>query len=143
MNDAVLVSVKELDGILDSEHMIGLLFVDLVDDGGQGRGFARASRSGYQYDSVAQVDDLVQFGRQIERFQVWNLSGNYTHHDGTSTTLHENVHAKPIGAGHTVGHIRAPAFLQLLNGVVVAADEIGPVARGVVNREGRSRSGGR
>src|ERR1017187_697766 len=141
MNDAVLVGVEELYGILDGKHVIGLLFIDLVDYGGQGRGFAGTGRSRDQYDSVAQVDDLVQFGGQVERFQVGNLSWDYTHHDGTGTPLHEDVDAKAIGAGHTVGHIAGTAFLQVLNGMLVVADQIGRDAPGVVNGEDTSRSG--
>jgi hypothetical protein len=37
MDNAVFVGVQELDGILDGEHMIGLLFVNFVDDSRQGR----------------------------------------------------------------------------------------------------------
>jgi hypothetical protein len=100
MNDAVLVAVEKLDGILDREHVIKLLFVDLVDDGRQGRGFAGAGRSGHQYDSIAQTRRSCSI-----RTASGAIPGrepycrNHPHHDGTGTTLHKTLTRNRLAPG--------------------------------------------
>ena len=83
MNDAVLVTMQELDGIFDGEHVVELLLIDLVDDCGQRGRLAGTGRPGDQHDSVAQVHDLPQLSGQVQRFEVRNLGGNYAHDNGT------------------------------------------------------------
>src|SRR5450631_4745670 len=136
------MGMQKLYGIFDGEHVIRLLFINLVDDRRQGSRFAGAGGAGHEHDSIAEADDLAQYGWQVERIEIWDLSGNYAHHDGTGTALHEDIHTKPVGTGQTVGHIAGTAFLQVLNRMLVIAHQIGRNSPGVVAGENTCRSGG-
>src|SRR5580658_2312277 len=142
VNDAVFVRVQELDGVFYGEHVIKLLFIDFVDDGRQGRRFARAGWAGYQHDSVAQIHNFFQLGGQVQGFVGWDLTGNHAHHDGTGAALHEDVDPKPIGTRQTVGHITGTERLQVIDRQLVVADQIGCNATRVLTGEGSGRAGG-
>src|SRR3984957_18072676 len=98
MNNAVLVRMEELDGILDREHMTKLLLINFVDNRSQGGRFAGTSRARHQYDSIAKRHNLLQFGRQVQRFEVRDFAGNYAHYDGARAALHEDINSKPVRA---------------------------------------------
>ena len=55
MNRGVLVRMQEFDRVFDRDDVIGLLFVDLVQDRGQCRRFAAPRWSGNEHDAIAQV----------------------------------------------------------------------------------------
>ena len=58
----LVVRVEVLDQVFDGDDVDGLVLVDLVDDRGEGRGFAGARGPGHEDDPVALVGDLVQLG---------------------------------------------------------------------------------
>src|SRR5882762_7079945 len=141
MNDAVLVRMQKLYGILDGQHVIGLLSINLVDDSRKRRRFAGASRARHQHNPITQADNLPQFGRQVQRFEVWNFAGDYSHHHGAGAALHEDVDPKPIRTRQAVGHIARTEFLQVVNCILVAAHEIGRYAPSILTRQGTDRTG--
>src|ERR1700730_8986559 len=133
--------MQELYGIFDREYVIGLLFINFVDDSRQRRRFAGAGRTRHQHDSIAQLYYLPQFGRQVQRREVWDLTGNYTHHDSTGAALHKYVDPKSMCTRQAVGYVAGTEFLQVINRLLVTANEIGPNAPGIVIREDSCRSG--
>ena len=57
VHDALLVGVQVLDGVLDGDHVLVALAVDLVEHGRQGRRLARARRSGHEDQAAGLVAD--------------------------------------------------------------------------------------
>jgi len=62
VDDAPLVAVHELDGILDREDVLGARAVDLVDHGGERRRFAGARRARYEHEATGKLGKRVQAG---------------------------------------------------------------------------------
>ena len=133
--------MQELYGIFDREHVIGLLFINFVDDSRQGGRFAGAGGACHQHDCIAQLHNLPQFGRQVQRCEVWDLTRNYPHHDGAGAALHKYVDPKPMCTRQAVGHVAGTELLQVINRLLVAANEIGPNAPRIVIRKDSRRSG--
>src|SRR5258708_16042311 len=118
--------MQELYGIFDGEHVIGLLFINFVDDSRQRGRLAGAGRARHQHDSIAQLYYLPQFIRQIQSCEVWDLTRNYPHHDGAGAALHKYVDPKPMCTRQAVGHVAGTELLQFINRLLVAPDEIRP-----------------
>ena len=103
MNRGALVAVEKLNGILDGKDMDGFLFVHLVDNRGQGRGFAGAGRSGDQHDAVAQGADFGELGREAQVAEIGDAVGDDTHDDSATSALAENVDAETGNLVKAVG----------------------------------------
>ena len=59
MDGGLLVVVHEFHRVFYSEDVVGLFFVDFVQDCRERRGLAGARRTGHQHDAVAEVCDLA------------------------------------------------------------------------------------
>src|SRR2546426_391091 len=55
MNGAILVRVEELDRVFDGDDVVGVLLIDLINDGSQGRRLARTGGAGDQHNASAQI----------------------------------------------------------------------------------------
>src|SRR5436189_4994882 len=94
VDNAILVRVKKLDWILNRENVIGMQFVDQINNRCQRRRLSRASWPCHQHNTIAQPSDIMQLHRQIQLLEGRNFAGNYPHHDDTSTALHEGIDAE-------------------------------------------------
>ncbi len=112
VDDAVLVHVHELDGILDGQDVVVALAVDLVDHGRQRCGFAGASWSRDQHQTARLVAQLAHHGGQAKLVERLDLEGNQTKHGRRGATLVEHVGAEAGQAFQSEGEVEFEAFLE-------------------------------
>ncbi len=137
MNGAILVRVEELDRVFDGDDVVGVLLIDLINDGSQGRRLARTGGAGDQHNASAQIHHIGQLLREVKRFKTRNGSGNHPHYDCTTATLHENVDSETSGTWQPVGDIACALLPQCGQSVLVLPDQVGGNALGVIGRESR------
>ncbi len=94
VNRRVVVLMEKLYRVFDGDDVIGLGFVNPIDDRRQRRTLAAARRPGHQHDSVFQFNDLAQLLRQVEIFKARRPRRNYAHDDRMRAALFEDVDAK-------------------------------------------------
>src|SRR6266705_1928424 len=75
VDNAILVRVKKLDWVLNRENVIGMQFVDQINNCGQRRRLSRAGWPGHQHNTVAQPSDILQLHRQIQLLKLGTLPG--------------------------------------------------------------------
>src|SRR5437667_2353796 len=80
VDQAFLRLVNELDRVLDGEDVALLVFVDLVDHGGERRGLARARGTGDEDDAARLIDDLREDLWCPQLFERQDLRGDRAHH---------------------------------------------------------------
>src|ERR1700682_3683697 len=105
MDGGILVLVQELNRILDSNDVIELCLVNEIDDSGQRRTLATASRTRYQHDPILQFDNLAQLVGQIKVVKARRARRNHSHDNRVGPTLFENIDAKTAQTGHPKGKI--------------------------------------
>src|SRR5712691_10251508 len=78
-------------GSSNRQDVVGLLLVDLVQDGRQRGGFSCADRPGHQHDARAKLRDRRKLRGQTQSGEVGNGVGDDAHHDGAGAALAEDV----------------------------------------------------
>ena len=136
VNGGLLVAVQKFDGIFDGQDVKGLVFVHLVDDGGERGGFSRSGGAGDQDDAVAEVHDIFELRRKVQLFETGNTIGNHAHDDGVAAALAKDIDAEAGDAGKPIGEIGGAILLQFADRMVVLAhDVVGDEAR-VIRAQG-------
>ena len=132
MNGGAFVVVQELDGIFDGDDMVVFLAIDAVEQHGESGRLAGSSRAGDEYDAIAQFGHIGQVRRQTKRSKVRDGGGYYTHHDGATAALDEDVDAEASHAGQAVGNVAGSVFAESGNRLLVVADQVGSEMAGVI-----------
>src|SRR6267378_1205395 len=114
VDQALFRLVHEFDRVLDGEDVALLVFVELVDHGGERRGLARARGPGHQDDAARLIDDLGEDLGCPEFFERQDLRGDRAHHRRRPAVLHEGVDAKARKARYREGEIALEIFLVVL-----------------------------
>jgi len=76
VDQALLVVVHELDGVLDGHDVLGALAVDLVHHGREGGGLAGARRAGDEDEALGAIRELLHDGGQAQLLEGANLDGD-------------------------------------------------------------------
>ena len=71
IDEAALAAVHEFHRVLDGQHMLVVVFVDVVDHRRQGRALARAGRPRHQHQSSRQGGQTAKY---LAQFQVVEVS---------------------------------------------------------------------
>ena len=69
VDDRALVAMQELDRILDRDYVLGVIGVDVVDHGRQGRRLARPGRAGHEDQPALLVRERADHLRQHQLLQ--------------------------------------------------------------------------
>ena len=110
--------------------MIGLVFVHLVENGGECRRLARTGRAGHQHDSISEIDNFLQSRGQIQLLESGNFVGNDAHHDGAASALPEDIDTESRHARNSIGQIRGAILLKFpCRAFVLGHDIIGDKSR--------------
>ena len=123
VNDRLFVAVYELDGIFDGDDVVGLRFVDAVENRSHSGGFAGAGGSSDQNDSVFEVGDLAELRGQFQLREGGSGLGNHAHHDRVASALHEDVDAEAAVSGKAVRKVAGALLLQGAERLFVARHE--------------------
>jgi hypothetical protein len=87
-----VVAVEELDRLLDREDVGGPLPVDRVDEGGEGRGDARAVGAAHQHEAAPLLGPLGHLVRQAQVVDGGDLGRDEAQHRADAVALHEGRH---------------------------------------------------
>src|SRR5260370_42314182 len=88
---ALLVIVKKLDGVLDSDHVLFTLVIDFVEHGSERGGFTRTRWSSHEDKSAGLVAQAFHDERQSQSIEPFDFPGNGTEHgDRKSTRLNSS-----------------------------------------------------
>jgi hypothetical protein len=113
VDDAALVPVQELDGVLDGHDVLFARLVDLVDHRRQCGGLARGG-SGDQHEPAGFCAQHVQRLGQPQFVYADDGHGNEPERRPQAVPLKECVHPKTGSTGHGVREIYLPVGLQAL-----------------------------
>src|SRR5712692_10141608 len=94
VDDAALMAVDELDGILDRDDVPLELAVDLVDHGGEGRALARPGGARHEHQPAGPLGELRDHGRQAQLLERLHVEGNLPDHERHAAALLEAVAAE-------------------------------------------------
>ena len=112
-----------------------LSLVDLVDDGGEGRGLAGAGGAGDEHDAVALVGDLVELGRDAELLDRRHAVGDDAQDDRIGPALREHVDAEARALGQAVREVGGARLDQLVREVALARQQAHRDELGVVRQQ--------
>src|SRR5882757_6786964 len=124
MNGCFFVAMQELDGILNSDNMEGLLHIHFVDYGGEGGGFAGAGWASHQNDTVFDVNYFFESGREFQVIEAGNFVGDNAHDDGATATLTENVDAKAAHARKAIGEVGGTVLIEFVQRMLIVAHDV-------------------
>ncbi len=135
MDGRFLVAVQELDGVLNGEDVMGLVFVHLVENGGECGRLARTRGASHQHDPISQIDNFLQRGGQIQLLESGDFVGNDAHHYGAASALPKDIYTETRHTRNSIGQIRGAILLKFsCRGFVLGHDVIGDKS-GVLSSE--------
>src|SRR5215467_5150172 len=94
IHQAALVVVQEFDGVLDGNHVLVALAVDLVEHGGKRGGLAGPGWSGDQDEPAGLVTKSLHDQREAEGVKSFDVPGNGAEYGAHSAALVEAVTAE-------------------------------------------------
>ena len=118
-HDALLRRMDELDRVFDGQDVIGTGTVDQVHQCRKRRRLAGAGRARDQDQSLRQVAEFLNLGRDAELLHGLNPGGNDPEDAHRAAALHRRVGAEPRGVRKLIRPVRvtSPAeFVELSRG---------------------------
>jgi len=140
VDQAALVLVEELDGVLDGHDVLFALLVDQVDERGQGGRLARARGPGEQDESPRLAREVGDDGRKAEPVEGDDAVGDEAEGCAERRAREVGVDPEAGAAGHRVGEVQLPIVLQPL-ALVVGEDRVDHLARGQGGQHGIALDG--
>ena len=114
VDDRLLVSVEELDRVLDRHDVLVALRVDVVDHRRERRRFSRAGRPGAEDESALLVADLLEDRRQEQLADRQDAGRDDAQHEADRAPLLEDVASEASEVRHGVGDVDLEVVLELL-----------------------------
>src|SRR6266581_9730635 len=114
VDEALLVAVQELDGVFDSDQVVGAVGVDAVDHGRQGGGLTGTGGSGDEDQAALLFANLVDDRGEIQFFIGANFRGNDAEHHADVAALLKDVDTEAAQPRNAIGHIQFRCFFELL-----------------------------
>jgi len=114
VDQAALVRVQVLDGILDGDDVLVPLRVDPVDDAGQSGGLPGSGRAGHQDQAAWPLGELARDPGKPQLFEGLDLVGDGSESTRHRATLIEDVGAEPREAPNAKGEIELTVFLEAM-----------------------------
>src|SRR3984893_5109876 len=100
VDEAALVAVQKLDGVLDGDEVVGAVGVDAVDHGGERGGFTGTGGASDEHQAALLFTNLVDDRGKIELVGGANFGGNDAQHHADVAALLEYVDAETAQTGH-------------------------------------------
>ena len=114
VDDALLVPVHELDGVLDREDVLGARAVDLVDERRERRRLPRSGRAGDEHEAARLLRELVQRRRQAELLERLDRLGDEAEGAAERAALEVDVDAEAREPGDAVREVELALDLEVL-----------------------------
>src|SRR5258708_21894122 len=112
IHQALLVIVKELDGVLDSDHVFFTFAIYLVQHGGERGGFAGTRWSGYEDQPARLVAQAFHYERQSQSVKAFDFPRNGTEYGADGSPLIENVAAEARQILQTEGEVQLQVLFE-------------------------------
>ena len=128
MHHALYRFVGEFDRIFDREDVLSPVLVDVIEDGGEGGGLARAGGTGHQHQPLGGAADLLHDRWQPQHRQLGNAVAQRPQTGGIGAALAIDIDPEACHALEAVGAVELPGLLQLLALGIVEHREDQPVA---------------
>src|SRR5579859_8116532 len=112
VHQAFLVVMQKFDGVLDGDHVLFALAVNLVEHSGERRRFSGTRRPGNQNESTRFVAKPLYNEGQTQGVKALNLPRNGTKNGADSAALIENVAAKSGQVFQSEGKVQLEVFLE-------------------------------
>ena len=120
----LLLRVHILDRILKRDDVDGFVFVDFVEQGGQGRRLAGARRAGHEDKSGFFLRHILEYVRHAQVLHGRDLRVQLSQDNGVIGALREDVDAEPRFVAEGVGGVAGTCAEQVFGQSAVAADQI-------------------
>src|SRR5712664_2536263 len=91
IDEALLVIVKKLDGVLDGDHVLFALAVDLVQHGGERGGLAGTGRASNEHEATGLVAEPLNDQGQTQGIKSLDFPGNRTKDRANRAALIEAI----------------------------------------------------
>ncbi len=114
VDHAGLVSMQELDRVLDRHDVAGSLPVHDVDHRGERRRLARAGRAGDDDEAALEAREVHHDVREPEIVDVLDLERDHPEDGAHGVALHEHVHAETGPSRERIGHVQLELLLEPL-----------------------------
>jgi hypothetical protein len=113
VDQALLVLVHELDGVLDGDDVCRALAVDVVDHGGQRGGLPRAGGPRHHHQPLHQVAELQDVRRELEILDGEDVGGDHPEDPARALAILEEIAAEAGQPGNLVGEVGVGTLLEL------------------------------
>ncbi len=114
VDDARLVPMEDLDGILDRDDVLASRSVDVTDDRGKRRRLARPGGAGDENEAAVLACELLDAGGQAQAGEVGNGARNDAEGERDVAALTKGVQTKARQTGHVVGGVELAGALEEL-----------------------------
>src|SRR3954447_10882265 len=114
VHQATLVTVEELDGVLDRHDVLAPRAVGEVEDARERRGLAGPGRPRDEHHAAREGGEVVDGRRDAERLQRLDLVRDQPERRAERLALAVDVHAEPRLPGHRVGEVELELVLEPL-----------------------------
>ena len=114
VDDAALVPVHELDGVLDREDVLGARAVHLVDQRGERRRLTGAGRAGHEHEATRLLGKRVERRRKAELFERLDRLRDETKGRTDGAALEVHVDAEAGQTGNAVREVELALDLEIL-----------------------------
>src|SRR5580704_6484009 len=114
VDQALLVVVEEFDRILDGDHVLFALCVDLVEHSGERGGLTGTRRPGNKHKTARFVAQTTNDVRQAERVEALDFPRNGTEHSAHGSALVKDVAAETSKIFQAEGEVQLEVFLEAM-----------------------------
>src|SRR5215472_2671401 len=114
IHQAALVVVQELDGVLDGDHMLVALAVDLVEHGGERGGLTGAGWPGDEDEPAGLVAKPLHDSRKAESVKSLDVPRNRTEHGANCAALVEAVAAEACQVLQPEGKVQLQVLFKAM-----------------------------
>ncbi len=133
VDDAALVTVHELDGILDRQDVLGAGAVHLVDQRGERRRLPRAGRAGHEDEAARLLGERVERRREAELLERLDRLRDESEGRADGAALEVDVDAEAGQTRHAVREVELPLDLEIL--LLLAREDLVHELLGVGRRQ--------
>ncbi len=112
IHQAFLVVVQEFNGVLDRDHVLFALVIDLVEHGRQGGRFTGAGGAGDQHQTARFFAETLHHRRQAQRVKTFEFPRNGPKDGPYRAALIEKIASKTSQILQSEGKIQFQVFLE-------------------------------
>ena len=123
-DDALLVAVEVLDGVLNGDDVGVAVLVHRVHHAGEGGGLAAPRRAGDQHHAPGHPGDLHNLGRDVLLLPVGDAEAHHADHRRHGAALPVGVHPEAGQALHRQGEVVVPYREVAVNGAAGQAVQL-------------------